>query len=73
MIPSAGDEHDPNHDAQKKERGIGEPGQLWKKDASIIRSPSVARSRLKESAYRRAGQDREGNLPAERLALPLNS
>jgi len=29
MLPSARDEHEPDHDAQQKERHVGEASQLW--------------------------------------------
>src|SRR5262245_49824246 len=55
MVPSTGNKHDPNHDAQKKQRDIGEPGQLGKYHASIIRSRSVARSRKKKTRVGKIG------------------
>jgi hypothetical protein len=56
MFPSAGDEHDPNHDPHKKERDIRKPGQLWKQHALIIRSPSTAPSRKKKRQLAKLGR-----------------
>jgi hypothetical protein len=36
VIPSTGDEHNPNHDAQKKKRDISELSQLGKHRAVMI-------------------------------------
>ena len=40
VIPSAGNEHKSNHDAQKKKRDISELGQLWK-DHAVMSSISA--------------------------------